>query len=176
MNDTLTIITQVATTISSLVALIVAWRALQISHDAQRNTIRESVFKWQFDAIREIFSSMNVFLEAYGNFEVDSKFPEDFNRDDQLDELERFLEEFDIVLEKYEFILPYDIYMAMSKVVSSCRAETTKLFEKKPVKTYKELFQLPIDISSQVNEFFGVEELTHENKKLIEKYAKKAKD
>jgi hypothetical protein len=175
MKEAIELLTQIAIAVPGIVALIIAWKALKISQNAQRNTIRESVFQWQFEAIREIHHAMNGFLDCYMDYEIDAKYP-DFVEIKRHHELDQLAETYGNAVEKYEFILPVEIYDPLSRLASIFDTEVTNLGSGEKVKGFDELFSISNNVTPKLTDMFGIEELSHENKKLIDEYAKRAQE
>ena len=142
---------------------------LKLNRDAQRNALREKVWQWQFDTVREMSSKINAFMDAYSHYELNCSYP-DFNRAKENEKLEALISELDMTIEKYEFIPPKYLYDTLLVIVNGCDKQVTKLFKGETVLTCSELYQPVHDFAIAVNEFFGVEELSHENTRLINRY------
>jgi hypothetical protein len=173
MKETIELLTQVAIAVPGIVALIIAWKALKISQNAQRNTIRESVFQWQFEAVREICLKLNVYLHAYHEYEIDKEInKEDFNNNGGLETLTPLFLDLQNTADKYEFILPRSIYDAIDRLVEVYDNELSNLFEGKPVQGYFKLLELSFSLTNQFHSMFGIPELSLENMKLIKEFRK----
>ena len=128
----------------------------------RRNALREHLYKEQLNLclkLPEKFCSLLDFLYDYRKVE---KFD-----NSAMSQIEKNLNEFEILAEQAEIILPDELVTQLSKVEVLARKLKEKGFREQQTDEFNDQFlDAYMDLTDLIREHIGVDKLSHENKKM----------